>query len=145
MGIFFSSRYESNSSDNISTKTIKRKSKEKKLSTHCKINNKLKAKQPKKLVIKEISLSKIKKKIINENGIPRVGGTKREPKLRAREYERQGYSGIMFYAKTSNIKFAENDLLELANKFEDGYNNKHRKSNLRSVPGYIYIIKIPDM
>jgi hypothetical protein len=98
-----------------------------------------------KLVLKKSSISEIKRIMIKENGIPRVGGTKREPRFRAREYERKGYSGILIYAESKKIKTAENELLELASRFEDGYHNKHRKSNLRDIAGYVYIIKGPNL
>lgn len=104
-------------------------------------NKNKKAAQRGKLIIKMVKIQDIEKKIIKENGIPRIGGTKRDIKFRAYEYERQGYTGTIFYANAEDIKRAENELLELASRYEDGYHNKHRRSNLASVAGFIYIIK----
>ena len=101
--------------------------------------------QPGQLVLKKSSIREIKSIMIKENGIPRVGGTKREPRFRAREYERKGYSGILIHAKSKKIKTAENELLELASRYEDGYHNTHRKSNLPNIAGYVYIIKGPNL
>jgi len=54
--------------------------------------------------IYKVRISDLEQKIVSENGVIRVGATERDPEQRAREYEREGYSGQMFYAETKNMK-----------------------------------------
>ncbi len=77
----------------------------------------------------------------NDRGVIRVGGTKRDPKTRAKEYEHEGYSGIMLYAPTKNIRLAENKLLHLAKKCGAAIHNEHGNSNLADCSGFVYIIQ----
>ena len=55
---------------------------------------------------------------------------------RANQYEREGYSGVMYYAKTSNQMRAEDKRLEHAH-----VHNRHQYSNAAAAPGYVYAIK----
>ena len=47
----------------------------------------------------------------------------------------------MFYAETTNMKSAENKLLQLASENEAGRHNDHRNSNVGNENGYVYIIQ----
>ena len=72
--------------------------------------------------------------IVQENNSIRVGSTI-DPERRANEYERDGYSGIMYIAKTTNMQYAEDKLLE--------YKPLHciqSTSNAANEPGYVYVI-----
>ena len=69
-------------------------------------------------------------------GFIRAGSTE-DPHRRKKEYEDQGYGGDMFYAKTENMRDAENRLL----KARDFRHNAQGKSNANDGPGYIYVIK----
>ena len=55
--------------------------------------------------------------IAQEKGTIRVGAT-RDLDNRIKHYEGEGYSGELFYAKTTNMYFAENKLLELLIKIK---------------------------
>ena len=77
----------------------------------------------------------------NKRGVIRVGATERDPNMRANEYENEGYSGKMRFAPTTNIRLAENKLLNPAKKCGTAIHNKHERSNLRDVDGFVYIIQ----
>ena len=64
----------------------------------------------------------------------RVGATK-DLDVRANQYEREGYSGIMYIAKTTNMQYAEDKLLE-----HDTRHNIHKTSNVDNGSGYVYVI-----
>lgn len=49
----------------------------------------------------------------------------------------EGYRGTMYYAKTANMKIAENHICEIS---ADRLNIHHRPS-IRAEPGYVYVIK----
>jgi hypothetical protein len=74
--------------------------------------------------------------IAGEWGSIRGGGTQ-SPEERARGYERQGYSGTMFVAPTTNLMLAEDKLLQN----NDFRHNQHQQSNLGEEEGYIYVIQ----
>ena len=80
-------------------------------------------------------------KIIVTESVIRVGATKRPIQERAQEYERDGFSGIMFYADTTNMKYAENRLLKLAKEKGAAIHNEHKKSNVGEEEGFVYIIQ----
>ena len=63
-------------------------------------------------------------------------GSTIDPKRRAGEYRREGWTGTMYYCKTSNMRFAEDKLLKACNCPA----NKQRKSNVSEDPGYVYLI-----
>ena len=63
-------------------------------------------------------------------------GTTDDPGPRAREHERNGYSGKMYYARTSNMKLKEDKMLERG----EFPHNKQEKSGQDEGEGYIYII-----
>lgn len=63
-------------------------------------------------------------------------GITKDPERRCGEHEREGYSGIMFYAKTENMKRAENKLFEQC----PCYRNRQRRSNAPAEAGFVYII-----
>ena len=73
-------------------------------------------------------------KIAQQNNSIRVGSTI-NPESRANQYEREGYSGTMYYAKTANMCYAENKLLE-----KDTRHNVHSCSNSSDQAGYVYVI-----
>ena len=63
-------------------------------------------------------------------------GSTTDPKRRRGEHEREGYYGIMYYAKTENMQLAEDKLLE----FYPDSENIQDYSNAQSEPGYVYVI-----
>jgi hypothetical protein len=73
--------------------------------------------------------------IAQEVGSIRVGATEHNPNKRANQYEDEGYSGVMYYSKTTNMQLAENKLLE-----HNTRHNKHKRSNIGDGPGYVYVI-----
>lgn len=72
--------------------------------------------------------------IAQENNSIRVGSTI-DPCVRANQYEREGYSGTMYVAKTTNMQYAENKLLE-----HDTRHNVHSLSNASNDDGFVYVI-----
>ena len=74
--------------------------------------------------------------IAAQSGVIRVGATN-DPNRRANQYEREGYSGQMYYFKTENMRKAEDKLLEQA----AGIHNVQQRSNAENKPGYVYAIK----
>jgi len=91
--------------------------------------------------IRKVFIRDLQYKIEFEKGVIRVGATERAIQQRAREYELEGYSGIMFYAETTNLNSAENALLQLASENKVGIHNVHRNSNVGNENGYVYIIQ----
>ena len=63
-------------------------------------------------------------------------GITKDPDRRCDEHEREGYNGVMYYAKTRNMKIAEEKLLEQC----PCYRNRQRRSNAPAEEGFIYII-----
>jgi hypothetical protein len=90
---------------------------------------------------KENELKRTKKtqkeieKDAKKNGSIRVGVTD-DPKRRAREYEQEGYQGTMEIARTSNMRKAENRLLD-----RNYRHNQQKESNAPEKEGYIYLIR----
>lgn len=64
------------------------------------------------------------------------GGSTDDPERRRGEHERGGYRGTMYYAPTTNMKKAEDDLLT---KFRF-HENQQQQSNAAKATGYIYAI-----
>ena len=64
-------------------------------------------------------------------------GTTIDPARRHKEHQRDGHKGVMYFAKTQNMKKAENRLLKKC--LCPG--NTQRTSNAPSRPGYVYLIK----
>ena len=56
------------------------------------------------------------------------------------EREREGYSGVMWYANTDNMKKTENKLLCTCKSGQVCEKNNHRKSNAKEAKGYVYVI-----
>ena len=54
----------------------------------------------------------------------------------ADQYEREGYSGVMYFFRTKNMMRAEDELLEYP-----GTHNVHEWSGAQPKPGYVYVIK----
>nr|MDO8112914.1 hypothetical protein [Candidatus Sigynarchaeota archaeon] len=75
-------------------------------------------------------------KIAPVKGAIRTGRTL-DPQTRAKQYEKEGYGGTMFFADTTNMKKAENKLLG-----NDLRHNTQEKSNAHDEPGKIYVIKV---
>ena len=71
----------------------------------------------------------------------RVGATVDIPR-RAREYtgDYQFSGRPMYYAETSNMKYAENRLLMRCEEGDGCRANIQRRSNVRDEPGYVYAI-----
>ena len=74
-------------------------------------------------------------RIIRRSGAIRAGATI-DPDRRRKEYENEGYSGIMYYSKTQNMTVAEDKLFEIRVPSA----NDQAKSNAQSEPGYVYVI-----
>ena len=77
--------------------------------------------------------------IATQRGSIRVGATS-DPGTRARVYANEGYAGIMFVAKTSNMRKAENRLLKAAFESGSGRHNQQTRSNAVAEPGFVYVI-----
>lgn len=90
--------------------------------------------------IVQVSQKDLHDMIENETHVIRVGATT-DVDQRASQYEREGYSGIMYFARTENMKRAEDKLLEIAMENDSGKWNVHEKSNVGEGDGYIYAIK----
>ena len=60
-----------------------------------------------------------------------------DPARRHKEHQRDGLDGTMYFAKTENMKKAENRLLEKC----PCPDNTQRTSNAPSSPGYVYVYK----
>lgn len=73
--------------------------------------------------------------LAQENYSIRAGGTI-NPERRANDYEREGYSGVMYAARTDNVQYAEDRLLE-----HNLRHNVHEQSNLPPVEGFVYVIQ----
>ena len=65
----------------------------------------------------------------------RAGATK-DHEQRKGQYEREGYSGTMYYANTDNMKSAEDKLFKIKVPPE----NVQTRSNISEEPGYVYVI-----
>lgn len=83
----------------------------------------------------EVSQKELKD-IAEGYGVIRAGATN-DIKRRIGQYERDGYSGEVYFAKTTNMKYAENSLLH--NYYFR--HNVHQSSNVSDEPGYVYVIK----
>ena len=89
------------------------------------------------LVLSKISFKDLKEKANHRNN-KRVGATVAIERRRG-EYEREGYTGTMFYFQTQNMNHAENELLECTSK---GLcpRNVQGSSNAQHKEGYVYVI-----
>lgn len=87
----------------------------------------------KKLEITKVSQSDLAK-IANQRGAIRAGSTI-DPVRRAGEYGREGYRGEMYAARTTNMKKAEDRLLEGSNI----RHNKQGRSNAQEESGHVYV------
>ena len=89
----------------------------------------------------EVSVTELKR-MVREGPVAPLGvGATKEPHRRAGEHG-QEYSEThtMYFAKTSNMNTAENQLLaECAERGACSF-NVHRHSNMSAAPGYIYAI-----
>jgi hypothetical protein len=74
---------------------------------------------------------------IKQGKIDRVGATV-DPDRRLGEYRREGYRGTMVFAKTENMKKAENRILEACKSCT---RNVHSASNATENAGYVYGIE----
>ena len=87
------------------------------------------------LQMREVTHGQLRE-ISEQNYAVRAGSTI-DPEQRAGQYEREGYSGTMYFAKTENMNKAESKLLQ-----DYTYtHNVHQSSNSPSEPGYSYVIK----
>lgn len=68
-------------------------------------------------------------------GTVRAGVTT-NPEVRAFFYERDGYSGTMYLARTRDMRRAEDKLFSR----RDYRHNVQRRSNAKAEPGYVYLI-----
>lgn len=76
------------------------------------------------------------KKLAKKPGTIRVGATKNIGE-RVNQYKNDGYRGKFYYATTTNMRCAENKLLNQGSYLH----NFHRKSNCSNKKGFIYGIK----
>ena len=83
---------------------------------------------------KTVPFSELLKLAAGKN-VARVGATEKDPKGRAAQYEKEGYSGVMYMFKTENMRKAEDQLLQ-----QGGTHNEQRKSNVQDKPGFVYVI-----
>lgn len=58
-------------------------------------------------------------------------------KNRTRDHERNGRDGVLYYAKTTNMRKAEDRLL----KSSEWPDNRQKQSNQKEDKGYVYVIK----
>lgn len=58
-------------------------------------------------------------------------------KNRTRDHERNGRDGVLYYAKTTNMRKAEDRLL----KSSEWPDNRQKQSNRKEDKGYVYVIK----
>ena len=79
---------------------------------------------------------KQKAKQVNDE---RVGATK-DIERRRGEYERNGYSGTMYYCKVLNMKSEENTLLNECKSSGVCPRNVQKTSNAQASEGYVYVI-----
>ena len=75
-------------------------------------------------------------KVASGKGAVRSGSTV-DVQRRAGEYQAEGYSGTMYYAKTQNMKTAEDRLLQAG----PGIHNAMKKSGAQKKGGFVYAIK----
>ena len=85
----------------------------------------------------ETTFADLKAKAKQRDNI-RVGATK-DIERRRSEYQREGYSGTMFYFKTKNMKTAENELLKCTCEGLCPM-NVQQNSNASEEEGYVYVI-----
>ena len=74
------------------------------------------------------------KEHIEKGKIERVGVTT-DVERRHNQYKRDGYTGIMLYAPTDNMKRAEDKFLRVCS---DCHRNIQRRSNASEESGYVY-------
>ena len=84
---------------------------------------------------KQVPLKRLQKKA-TERGAVRSGSTA-DIQRRAREYERQLYSGDIYYSTTQNMKAAEDKLLQAG----PGRHNVQKTSGAQSKPGTAYVVQ----
>ena len=70
-------------------------------------------------------------------GMVRTGSTQNPNKRRSDYVYKDGYSGVMYVAETTDMKLTEDQLL----KQQDFRDNIQKKSNQVEGPGYVYLIK----
>jgi hypothetical protein len=76
--------------------------------------------------------------------VHRVGASKNMQTLNRRRlhYQRNGYSGRMYYARTFNMQMSENTLLALCG--DKCYRNIHKTSNVPPTIDYVYVLDEVD-
>lgn len=89
-----------------------------------------------KLELEKVSSQKKLHIKAREKGSIRVGSTE-TPYIRKGTYEVKGYSGTMYFAKTSNMMKAEDKLLAIKTFLY----NKQKYSNVPEEKGYVYVIQ----
>lgn len=78
---------------------------------------------------------------IKKGDVVRVGATT-DPKSRIGSYKSQGYIGTVAVAKTTNMKAAENRLLEACGSSKkSGKLNVQKTSNVPAEKGSVYVIE----
>lgn len=85
-----------------------------------------------------VSFEVLKQKARQTNN-ERVGATI-DIERRRKEYERDGYTGTMFYFKTENMERAENALLGECKSSGVCAKNVQKLSNAQPSEGYVYVI-----
>ena len=88
----------------------------------------------------EVSQGQLHKMIEKEKGVIRCGATANYNN-RANGYEREGYSGVLYYARTKNMMKAEDNLLKTGSNSGSCIHNQQGQSNMQEKPGYVYVVK----
>jgi hypothetical protein len=66
-----------------------------------------------------------------------IGATRRPPEKRCYEHEREGKTGLMYFAKTTNMKHAETRLITSATRPKY---NQQQQSGMPETKGFVYVI-----
>ena len=90
------------------------------------------------LTLSQVSLETLQQRAKQVND-ERVGATNNIERRRG-EYQREGYSGTMYYCNTDNMKDGEDRLLNQCKSSGVCPRNVQKKSNAQASPGYVYVI-----
>jgi hypothetical protein len=89
----------------------------------------------------KVNQQKLHRLIETESGVIRWGSAV-NCSIRAKQYERDGFSGIRFYARTKNMIKAEGSLLKVWKRNRNYIQNLQRLSNSKRKPGFVYYMYI---
>lgn len=92
---------------------------------------------PLQLTDNVITIAALERILLKRGGIyAGIAESKERLAGRRHAHERNGFAGTMLFAKTQNMYYAENRLLEHRPR-----HNKQRISNAPEKSGYVYVIK----